>query len=456
MLFWAVDNPAPANYLLISGDRDFSNALHQLRMRRYNILLAQPLKASAALVAAAKSVWRWTTLVTGGPPLTTTQLTNMSHSHHDSSHISVSDPISTHQSSYPRTDTPVGGRMADVQVNPKFVTTNPNQFNISRASSMPILGIREYTDADHSQQPEIAPAIQFKKAPHEFFGASSDSVFSSSLASNIFRGNLDPPADTGSNSSYNQLAQPRSALHSENWFPPFPTSSDTLENTAASFTQLPDIRKPSISEDPNYSKNAVYSNQQGEKEFISNSVESLNLACSNGGHSGTALHASLLTYYNSPHNKYNHHHPAFPPPTSSSLTQRAIPRTSVWGNEECQPPPEYVQGLMGVILLALNTLKVEKLMPNEANIISCIRYGNPKYRSIDIRKALDFALEKQMIVKQNLGDMQLYVGRLERLWKCVNPIDSDTKQYPKAMWDTIQQFLASSSGHSVLMASESR
>ena len=38
MLFWAVDNPAPANYLLISGDRDFSNALHQLRMRRYNIL----------------------------------------------------------------------------------------------------------------------------------------------------------------------------------------------------------------------------------------------------------------------------------------------------------------------------------------------------------------------------------------------------------------------------------
>ncbi|KAM2404556.1 hypothetical protein ACFXTH_031857 [Malus domestica] len=27
MLFWAVDKPAPANYLLISGDRDFSNAL---------------------------------------------------------------------------------------------------------------------------------------------------------------------------------------------------------------------------------------------------------------------------------------------------------------------------------------------------------------------------------------------------------------------------------------------
>jgi len=69
MLFWAVDNPPPANYLLISGDRDFSNALHQLRMRRYNILLAQPTNVSQALVAAAKSVWLWTSLSIGGPPL---------------------------------------------------------------------------------------------------------------------------------------------------------------------------------------------------------------------------------------------------------------------------------------------------------------------------------------------------------------------------------------------------
>ncbi|KAK6139467.1 hypothetical protein DH2020_026781 [Rehmannia glutinosa] len=69
MLFWAVDNPPPANYLLISGDGDFSNALHLLRMRRYNILLAQPQKASALLVAAAKSVWLWTSLSAAGLPL---------------------------------------------------------------------------------------------------------------------------------------------------------------------------------------------------------------------------------------------------------------------------------------------------------------------------------------------------------------------------------------------------
>ncbi|EOA12462.1 hypothetical protein CARUB_v10025798mg [Capsella rubella] len=73
MLFWAVDNAAPANFMLISGDRDFSNALHQLRMRTYNILLAQPPQASAPLVAAAKNVWLWTTLASGGPPLTSSE-----------------------------------------------------------------------------------------------------------------------------------------------------------------------------------------------------------------------------------------------------------------------------------------------------------------------------------------------------------------------------------------------
>ncbi|XP_072984248.1 uncharacterized protein [Typha latifolia] len=69
MLFWAIDNPPPANYLLISGDRDFCNALHKLRMRRYNILLAQPPNVSQVLTTAAKSVWLWKSLLAGGPPL---------------------------------------------------------------------------------------------------------------------------------------------------------------------------------------------------------------------------------------------------------------------------------------------------------------------------------------------------------------------------------------------------
>ncbi|KAL7001592.1 hypothetical protein U1Q18_052388 [Sarracenia purpurea var. burkii] len=69
MLVWAMENSAPANYLLISGDCDFSSALHQLRMMNYNILLGHPQNAPAPLLAAAETVWLWTSLVAGGPPL---------------------------------------------------------------------------------------------------------------------------------------------------------------------------------------------------------------------------------------------------------------------------------------------------------------------------------------------------------------------------------------------------
>ncbi|CAN8252022.1 unnamed protein product [Cochlearia groenlandica] len=66
MMLWAMDNPAPANLMLISGDKDFSYALHKLGMKRYNILLARPEKASSLpLVAAADTVWLWTSIAFG-------------------------------------------------------------------------------------------------------------------------------------------------------------------------------------------------------------------------------------------------------------------------------------------------------------------------------------------------------------------------------------------------------
>lgn len=45
-----MDNPGPASVLLISGDRGLSSVFHQLRLQRYNILLAaQPEKSSLKL-----------------------------------------------------------------------------------------------------------------------------------------------------------------------------------------------------------------------------------------------------------------------------------------------------------------------------------------------------------------------------------------------------------------------
>ena len=66
MLLWALDNPPLAPFLLISGDGDFANALHRLRLKKYSILLARPNQfIKPALLGAAKKVWFWKTLAKG-------------------------------------------------------------------------------------------------------------------------------------------------------------------------------------------------------------------------------------------------------------------------------------------------------------------------------------------------------------------------------------------------------
>ncbi|KAK9233132.1 hypothetical protein WN943_023381 [Citrus x changshan-huyou] len=131
----AVDNPAPSNYLLISGDRDFSNALHQLRMRRYNILLAQPHEASAPLVAAAKSVWLWTSLVAGGPPLPSGE--SLLRTGDFATFNPENEPV---QASRPMGNTNTG-RVGDTKSKGKHVNKRTNQPSISRAASTPVEGL---------------------------------------------------------------------------------------------------------------------------------------------------------------------------------------------------------------------------------------------------------------------------------------------------------------------------
>ncbi|CAM8927438.1 unnamed protein product [Rhodiola kirilowii] len=64
VLFWAMDNPAPANCLLISNDFEFPFTLHQLRFRMYNVMLVSSHSSrSQALADAAKYLWIWKEVV---------------------------------------------------------------------------------------------------------------------------------------------------------------------------------------------------------------------------------------------------------------------------------------------------------------------------------------------------------------------------------------------------------
>ncbi|KAK4724340.1 hypothetical protein R3W88_027119 [Solanum pinnatisectum] len=61
MLVFALDNPQPSSIMLISGDVDFSPALHILGQRGYNAILVIPARVSvsSALCNAGSFVWDW-------------------------------------------------------------------------------------------------------------------------------------------------------------------------------------------------------------------------------------------------------------------------------------------------------------------------------------------------------------------------------------------------------------
>ncbi|KAK4339781.1 hypothetical protein RND71_041243 [Anisodus tanguticus] len=522
MLFWAVDNPAPANYLLISGDRDFSNALHQLRMRRYNILLAQPQKASVPLVAAAKNVWLWTSLLAGGPPLTnseSTQLVNsgygslptledaLSTSSSDSNLISQSDTFDES----PQMKFNNLGRGTDIKQKGKPVRRSVNQPNISRTSSamsgtqenrsganfhQPGYGTQENRSGANFHQPgygtqENRSGANFHQPGYGYPKQFNDSVelpgahnsrtpFSGPVpASSCVPGNPEPSWTNGNNSQNNYQnsyapVRPNNlpvspVIQPGNFLPPnlhvhrsqsMPPRSDAPGFTSGPQTPIPDMGKLKISETSNNGHNRPFSQPwNGESRqplIIENSYTNIN-----GPHKGHNSQKKSPFYLEKEVNRYPHPSPEIPPPPpplppSSITNNNNGPLNGVWGAPGCPKPSDYIQRLIGVVLLALNTLKNEKIMPTEANIADCIKYGDKKHRNTDVKKALASAVEQQLVVTRNLGALQLYVGKNENLWRCVNPIGGNMKQYPKEAWDDLQKFLSSSVGRAAISATQSR
>ncbi|BAT95167.1 hypothetical protein VIGAN_08183900 [Vigna angularis var. angularis] len=157
---------------------------------------------------------------------------------------------------------------------------------------------------------------------------------------------------------------------------------------------------------------------------------------------------------NAQHLYSGHSHGPKHQPTSATVGNNNLPGNGMWGSPGFPKPSEYVQGLIGVVLLALNTLKTEKIMPTESNITDCIRCGDPKHRSTDVKKALESAVEQQMVVKQKVGALRLFVGKNDKVWKCVNTIGGNPKKHSKETWNEIKKFLSTSSGRLAIMSTQ--
>ncbi|XP_019422429.1 PREDICTED: uncharacterized protein LOC109332036 [Lupinus angustifolius] len=458
MLFWAVDNPAPANYLLISGDRDFSNALHQLRLRRYNILLAQPQKASVPLVAAAKSVWLWTSLLAGGPPISdgvSQQLGNSNlASSSETSQIPVTNASQMHQQvdSYSEVHTrnqkfPNGGRGFDSRYQGKTNWRTQSQPNGPRAMNPPTVGLQDNHNNINSYQPgNFNPNVPLSGSATNYVPGNTDQSWNNN--DNLQGGNqqnpypqpprpdsypMQPPFEPSNSSSLNSHTFATS---------PVPPTTLGPSFTAGPITNVPDIGNLNISGYHNTAHSPRNVQQRrGESKQNPNSNASQK--------SRHKVHSSSST------KKLYQSYPHGPEPTPlTAVGNNNLPGNGAWGSPGLPKPSEYVQGLIGVVLLALNSLKNEKIMPTEANITDCICYGDPKHSNTDVKKALESAIEQKMVVKQNLGALQMYIGKNDKLWKCVNPLDGNPKKHTKETWDEIQKFLTTSSGRLAIMGTQ--
>ncbi|KAM7280846.1 hypothetical protein ACFE04_007980 [Oxalis oulophora] len=401
MLFWAVDNPAPGNIMLISGDRDFSNALHQLRMRRYNILLAQPDQNSTSsapdLLAAAKTVWLWSSLLSGGPPVNNQRVFANTYA------PKPADPL----------------RLKHIPVD--FCSTNPDNYFPN--------GIHMPTSDSKSKSRRSPPNGTNNRRSPPAAGARGE----------VNYGNSQPNANTLGNPEFLW----RDVSYNPSSLPPLLKTPNNIAN-----------QKPSF--DPNNAPNHSYY-PQTPWGYPSNVPEIQNF--DNSGYSNNNHYHNRSEFSKDP-----------PKNILKPLTLSDARNGKVMNNQKNNrnqtntasgyvgfpKPSQYVQGFIEVVLLALNTLKNEKIMPTEENISDCIRYGNFKNQNTDIKKALEFAVEQQLVVKQKVGFTKLYIGKNEKLWKCVNPLSGNPNQYPKTTWDRIQKFMSSSTGRSAILASHCR
>ncbi|CAL9068195.1 uncharacterized protein LOC103970413 [Musa acuminata AAA Group] len=496
MLFWAVDNPPPANYLLISGDRDFSNALHQLGLRRYNILLAQPPNVSQALVAAAKSVWNWKDLVSGGKPLhespyisKTSGGTSLTEASLSGSPAGKSDNWCKGKSKrcpnpiQPNSDlTTISGNtfMQPPPVSHDILTnSNVPQFNNSMKNTdqmhiptMPSMKAQEssylnhatnfFTQLPHQMLPSEAnyscqsEAVSFKEAPHRFFQGNQPKSSNGAVA------DYAPPhpyfsMKDGKDFSNNDKSRWPHPLRPSDLLPPQPStrpgnlSSPNSQKynlnaipyrpSGAAFTSpqswiggppfssgnLPEFSRVSISDDPS-------GGHHNSSSFKSNPKPNISVSDHYGPQS-----------YQTTYEEHVHRQP-------TNTRDSNLSKDELWGKPGCLSVPTEVQN----VLCALRILKTDKMVPNEANIADCIRYGEMNIQNLNISMALSYAVHHQLLVMHKLGgNLPFYVEKNDVLWKCINPIDINAK-HPKATWDAVLRFLSSTAGRASMMTSQCR
>ncbi|KAH9287662.1 hypothetical protein KI387_031779, partial [Taxus chinensis] len=527
MLFWAVDNPAPANYMLISGDRDFSNALHKLGQRRYNILLARPAQnVSASLTGAARNIWLWANLARGEPslqdPVTDAEQIDKKPNSNNSVNGARTELLEMRRA-FSELDlkTKVSQGMQSlpgVQPHTNIITTHSMesnfrdtaQFQPNWSNHMPANGAGHLNGQGESNNslffpgakpPTITSESNFALHSHASVHGTSNvirplsstycgmnvdynnskqitsdptSSFNPSTKSSSFPvpqgksyGNTRSPLQSKTspnivlNSRSNIQPQVTSNLSTDNFgaarprYHPQVTSSLSTDNSGGARPSfLPQVTN-SLSMDnfgaarPNFHPQVpadISGSARVSYPFDSRTPEqqqSFNVQATHG--------ASNQIQQQFPPNKNSHSVNFNPNIPGQELPIARRPLSLEHTSRELLGS----QGSQSILLHALDTLKQNMMVPTEANIEDCIKYGEMRISSVNIHEFLDKSLQLKEIVTLKAAGPSLYLPRNTQLWKCMDPLNMHDN-YPKDAWEEFRKFLSSSEGQKAMMKSEKR
>ncbi|XP_057816087.1 uncharacterized protein LOC131029580 [Cryptomeria japonica] len=525
MLFWAVDNPAPANYMLISGDRDFSNALHKLAQRRYNILLARPAQnVSASLTGAARTIWLWANLARGEP--------------------SLQDPLtdSEQTDNNPNSNPPVNGVRAELEMRRAFSELDLKSSVSQGRQPLPGVQLHANNITTHSMESNFRDTAQFRPDWSNHMPANGIGHPNGQREFNNFFAGTRPPTITSETSNFalhshssapgsSNTVRPLSSTYTRNFdynnfkqtqFDPKTSFNPSMRSSSCPVPQgnsysgtgspIQSKVRPNIAMNPRpNTQPQVISNlptnnfSTGRPKFHPQFTSSLSADNSGGarpsflpqvanglsvGNFGAPRSNFHTQVYTSPDNlvsmRASYPSDSRTPEQQQSYNVQAthgISNQMQWQFPPSQEPhpmsfnsnipgPDNHGGrrpleqtsseFMGsrrpqisIPLRALEFLKQNMMVPTEANIEDCIRYGEMCSSNFNVRELLENSLQQKEIVTLKAAGPLLYLPCNVQLWKCVDPLNIHDN-YPNEVWEEFRKFLLSSEGHEAMMKSEKR
>ncbi|KAJ7557856.1 hypothetical protein O6H91_04G012600 [Diphasiastrum complanatum] len=398
MILWALDNPPPAHILLISGDRDFSNALHRLRMKTYNILLARPagVNVSTSLLAAASSVWIWTSLAKGEDVNDAKTVTLKDHS---ITSVGVASPRKSYSN---------------------LSSQPPPDFSAQSSGSNGELGSRSFV-----------PLLYVLPGPTEY-------------------GDIASQHKAIPFSKTRVVSEPTAFLHTER----NPMSSEHVRPFSSIMGQpvLPrpmttcnlNVSRPSLHEQrPGFfpGSNPHFSSDLGPKPPLIFTDVRPDFPVDMRSKLLAEVRPSL-----SPEATPNMHKCLTP-----ILSNYQLPHEQVGTG-----PIDMYRVCLNIIFRAIETLELEMMLPTEENLYACIKSAEKPPNFLVFRNTLDKAFEmRELMVKTaGAGQVRCFLPWNKELWVYVDP--NISYDYSLDIWKDFRAFLCSQEGKIALSKSKTR